>query len=117
MKSSRESVASAPKTSLALIRKPAPQQSFEEWLRAVPSLQDVNGEEMTITIPITLSVWTWLDVAHVAAVHRDSLEEAVNTIVHNAATEDNFMNTPWNYRGEDREDAERRLQMAEALKP
>jgi hypothetical protein len=71
---------------------PTSPKTFVDWLKSVPSLEDVNEEEITINIPVMLSADQWLLIAHVAAKHSETLDETVISMIEDVCLDDRFMN-------------------------
>jgi hypothetical protein len=99
--------------------------SFADWLKRVPSLEDVNADAITVNIPVTLDSDKWLMIAHVAAMHGETIEETVNCMVDDVALEDDFMNDQMHLwetrnaqdeRADERRAEERRLMEEEKAK-
>src|SRR5690348_6972512 len=65
--------------------------AFVEWLKAVPSFEGEDKGKITIDVPVTLPMHVWTLIAKVAAVHGQTLLEAVDQMVYDCALDDDFM--------------------------
>ncbi len=90
-KSAAAIVTVEPAVDLVPMRGAQTRLTFSEWLKAVPPSENATGEA-TIPLTVTLPEEQWLNLAHLAATHGQTLEEAVTQLLFDASLSDQVMN-------------------------